>query len=984
MGDIFKLFDGRIGAGGAASISDQHAESFSDVTPENELVARLASGSDSVELKVDYSDFSNFVTFNSAYSYVNVTADKILNDYPIGGTVDDLQVFLQDLDGYQRYFLKNWPSRTGHLRLNPANGFQYVRFDDFGVQDGVSRTSFMSPGTGSFSVQGWLDVSAMTGSEDAQVVFQKLKSNGDGYAVFVSGSSVHFQVVSGALSSLVSAPFTSMPMFFAAVCDRSATTGTLSLYSATTASFPVLSQATSVLLGSRYDLASSSFHIGSGSITSKVTRPFTGSLDDVSVWSTARTLAALTSSYNRKIYAQPNLIAAWRFNEASQTTPVSVASIVRDVSGHRLDGRIQAYHSSSRGSGSLAYDSPDPIMSLDDPTVVSYVVTAQQSGTLYDRSNQSLIFNLFPEAFSTRNPTSAEVFHNFALIIARHFDRIKLYVDQLANMRRVDYGEFDQAPDELLEDVAGFFGWDLKGTFVNADALKYFIGRDVTAGPQGNAGLDTRLSDIKAQFWRRFLQNMAYIYKTKGTRESVEAVLRAYGVNNGFVRLKEYARKSQAKLPVNRVESEKSVYTLRVSGSNSVSFSMPRATGGTETFLVVAPQQFSTELRVKFPGPLNDDMAPTSLSGSIFTISSGSDAACRVALWYEKESASSLTGNLFLTSSAGRLQLVSASLFDDNFYNLSVVKENSTGSITLSAYRYDSGQRVYVTSSVSFSGSTGYPFNSNYQRVELGNSVLTPSLGQFWAHEFRLWSAALLPEELDAHAAHFESYGRENSYDNEQLLIHWRLNDGVSSDAGTLAVVDSTLAGRNGTGSFPAASNPFDKFLEPYSYIPSIDYGWNQEKVRVYDGPYIDPQERYIDERIVSLEFNMYDALNEDISHLMSSYDELNGILGLPVNRYREDYEGLQQMRETYFKRLQGKLNFRVFADMLDFFDTSFVSIIERLLPARVLFKGDELVVESHMLERPKFQYNLRPIREGIVDISGSIAMVDRDWDYYD
>jgi len=170
--------------------------------------------------------------------------------------------------------------------------------------------------------------------------------------------------------------------------------------------------------------------------------------------------------------------------------------------------------------------------------------------------------------------------------------------------------------------------------------------------------------------------------------------------------------------------------------------------------------------------------------------------------------------------------------------------------------------------------------------------------------------------------------------------------------------------------------------LLDYAYIPGIDYGWNQEKVRVFDGSSIDVQDAYQDERYVSLEFNMYDALNEDISHVMTSYDELGSFIGLPVNRYRDDYEGLRQMRETYFKRLQGPLNFRVFVDMLDFFDSSFVSVVERLIPARAIFKGDEMIVESHMLERPKYQYQLRPIREGLIDISGSIAMVDRGDDF--
>lgn len=569
MADLFTLFDGSMGAGGGASVSQQSSDSFSSVESENDLVATLASGSDSVDLLVDYSDFSNFVTFNSAESYVTVTADQILNSYPKDGTVDDVQVFLNSLDGYQRYFLENWPSWSGHLRFGPQSA-SFVRVNDFGVQDGAARTSFVSPGTGSMTVQGWLDIPAGTGST-AMPVFQKLRlGSDDGLTVYASGSSLCFRVASGSTSATVSAGLTGMPMFFAAVLDRSSSTGSVSLYLGTTGSYPTLAAASSIVLGPRFDLASGSFYLGSGTIPSLQTRPMTGSMDAISVWSLARRPSDMSASYNRRTYAQSGLVAAWGFNDSLPTTPQSYASIVRDSSGHRLDGRIQSFYPELVGSGSLVFDSPDPVLSLDDPSVVSYVVSAQISGALYDRSNQSLIFNLFPSAFSQDDGQSSEVFRNFAMIMARHFDRIKLYVNQLTNMRRVHYGDFDQAPDEVLDHVARSFGWELGGGFATSDAMRYFIGRGVRPGPEGNEG--NALADIKAAFWRRVLLNLMYLYKTKGTAESVQALLRAYGVDAGFIRLKEYARRSEANLILERVTSEKSSYALMISSGSGVSY----------------------------------------------------------------------------------------------------------------------------------------------------------------------------------------------------------------------------------------------------------------------------------------------------------------------------------------------------------------------------------------------------------------------------
>lgn len=400
--------------------------------------------------------------------------------------------------------------------------------------------------------------------------------------------------------------------------------------------------------------------------------------------------------------------------------------------------------------------------------------------------------------------------------------------------------------------------------------------------------------------------------------------------------------------------------------------------------IILSTDDFSFEIRVAFPGPTNNVVVATSTTASILTLSSGSTPSAYCALWYEKGAASSQTGNLYLTSSAGRLQVIGAPVFNDRFYNLSVVRESVTGSTTLRVIRYDSDELVYSTSSVAFTGTIGAPPAFDYSTVEIGSSARNPAPTQFWAQEFRLWRAPLVDAELHDHARNFESYGRESSFANMDLLIHWRLNEGgVADPSGKIYVLDSTPNAVVGTGSnFTAGDVPYEKFLSDYAYVPSIDYGWNQEKVRVFDGSRIDPRDAYTDQKFASLEFNMYDALNEDISHIMTSHDELSRFIGMPVNRYREDYEGLSQMRETYFKRLQGQLNFRVFVDMLDFFDSSFVTMVERLLPARVAFRGDELIVESHMLERPKYQYHLRPIVEGRIEVSGSITVVDRGGDF--
>jgi hypothetical protein len=236
--------------------------------------------------------------------------------------------------------------------------------------------------------------------------------------------------------------------------------------------------------------------------------------------------------------------------------------------------------------------------------------------------------------------------------------------------------------------------------------------------------------------------------------------------------------------------------------------------------------------------------------------------------------------------------------------------------------------------------------------------------------------------ELGDHALNFQSYGTERLADvGSSLVLHMRLNEGMSASVGgTLPVIyDVSAPGRTAsfTSGFAPLVNPYTRFLLDYNYIASPDMGWNEDKIRVFDLSELGPGDVSYDSQTLALEFNMVDALNEDISQMLSTIDDFNNAIGLPANRYRSNYQDLESLRRKYFSRLQGRLNFRVFSDMLEFFDQSFVKMVQRLLPARAIFLGDEFVVESHMLERPKLQWDYRRQTRTIIP-EGSVAVYVR------
>lgn len=957
--NLFSLFDERLKIQRDLVASEpQSLDSLSSNENEQELFLRRMHEFERVKPKVDYSDFSNFVFFNSALDYFNLTGEKILNEYPYDSPVDLVQQFRDDLDDYQLHILDDvWPRCSSKISFDPSVSSSFIQVDDLGSDGGSSKTNLLSPDTGSWTIELWcIPPPALTGSNDVMCAVQKVSgSTLDGYTVYFSGSTIVFRFASGSTSNeLASQIVPGVPTYAACVLDRTYSPPLMTLMTGGLTTFPMVAGSSSFSVGS-VRVGGTRLNMGSGSLLGKVVRPFTGSLDNVRLWAAPLGLMDVTSSFNAKIHAQKNLVALWRFNESGSSTSVPENSIVLDYSGHRLDGRIQGYFGRIRSSGSIIpYEQPDPILLFDAPEVQDLIMKQQTSGSFYDRMNQTLVTKLFPQQFfQLEEFRGTQVLQNFLYILARNFDSIKIRIDQFTKVLRQNYGSFDQTPDELLAEVGKFFGWEFTGNFLNANAFQYILGKQVLAHVQSNAELETTLFEIKNNFWKRTLLNLMHLYKTKGTRESVESLLRIYGVDGGsFVRLKEYGYRPRVAFGTHRVFAEKSVASLTFGSGSTTSTSRVISN-------VLSSSAYTIESRILLPTTGTREMPATILTGSIWSLNDPSGVRVH-QLYYVRDSLSSITGSLFYTGSVGNLSLSSVPIFDGGWRNVVVTRDVLSGSVLIDVRSIDDGE---VISRLSSSLICVPQSGSQSLRFWVGSTGSFAS--QHWGQEFRIWNQVLNSTELDDHALNFQSFGTDEISGIDDLVLHWRLNENVTASvAGDITWQIQDVSGRRmqGAGSgFIGSTNPYRKFLSEYNYIASPDQGWTEEKIRVLPGQSkVGQGDAFSDNHNVSLEFNMVDALNEDISQMIATMDSMNTALGLPANRYRSSYQDLHILRQNYFKRLQGRLNFRVFFDMLEFFDKSFVDMVRRLIPARSTFLGDELVVESHMLERPKHQWNYR------------------------
>lgn len=933
---LFRLFDeSSRQPSQLAGTTPQSLTDISSETGEQSAVISRADRSLQTELRVDYSDFSNHVFLNSALNYFNITGEKILGEYPYGGSRDEHENFIDSLDGYQRYVLSQWPKRSGHLLFRPTVSSSYVQVDDVGNESGVTKTGLLNPGTGSWSVELWYNSSgALTGSSATSFLAHKDSGDGKTLSLFLSGSSVFFRVVSGALSTEVSAAaHVNTDGYVLAVIDRSTSaTGTLLIYTGSISKFPRCVSSSSISFGGSLNIPSSSLYIGSGTLSAKQHVPYSGKIDEVRVWRKALAQADVTSSFNRKLYAQDSLMGMWRFNETGSSGISGLDSITVDSSGHKLNGRIKNYWSGVRGSGSLVYETSDPIMDVNCRETLNYIIQQQESGSDYDRNNHGKITDMFPQALlGKQDNEEGDIASSFLFLMGRYFDQIKLYADHLQYALRVNESEFDQAADAKLDDVARFFGWELPGGFSGANALQYLIGRDVQAGELSNEEIDSKLYDIKIAIWRRLLSNLSHFYKTKGTRESVRSIMNAHGIPPNIFRLKEYGSMTHSSIREERIKSEMSTYSLLMTPGLSVY----NAFGDTVN-------DFTIEQRVMWPVT-----SSLNVFGSVWEIFTNSFAYDNLLTW-TRDSITSQTGTLDVAWGPSVITIPSLPIFDGRWYNISLTKDTSTATLALKIFRYDDGEIVTYSSASDFSVSLT-------ASETIDDTTLLNTNSEVTVDEFRVWRRKLNDTELHDHTLNYRSVGIEDYKRlKDDLLIHWRLDD---NDVTGNTLNDFSGHGYNGSLTIVPNTNPFVKHLNKYSYIGSPDFSWSDDKVRVFSGNKLSRDDTPKDSPLISLEMNMTDQLNEDISTMMSSMQQMNDALGHPAGMYRHSYDLLDRMRTEYFRRMTDRLNFRVFIDMLDLFDRSFVSVIRKVIPARAVFFGDEVVVESHMLERPKIEY---------------------------
>jgi hypothetical protein len=620
---------------------------------------------------------------------------------------------------------------------------------------------------------------------------------------------------------------------------------------------------------------------------------------------------------------------------------------------------------------------------------------------IYDRYNIHRLKNTIPA--HVQDVEGGDEYVLFIDMLGQHFDILWSYISALTSIHTREEHPKDGMPNDLLFHVAQSLGFNLLNGKSASDLWKYALNVDENGvALQSDVAQITSLSDSEStkEIWKRIVNNLPYILKTKGTSRSIKAMLTCFGIPSTVLTIKEYGGPSSF--------TDNDHYPEYIHDVFHYAWNSNTATGSLN--LPIAQYKNSQKewvpantLELRFKTDNNYSYGVNTYY-NILSIASGSIGdVYNLVLTKDTNDDNEGSVILFNRLTGAAVSASNLEIFDNSWHTVAITSENGTGSLSIAKSLY--GNSIYVKSasinngfvnSFPNSGSSYIALASGSRTITsttLPNGSVVATLSKFYGHyqELRLWSGSLTQATIAEHAASPNTYtfnvdrtelttGEEASKPYDHLFQRYTLSTKkINSGSFYQPSAHPNQVLNSGslfyTGFDKSGSITFEGFEETY-YTPSPSLGGSSlysNKIRI-ESSSLDVNarlntktriekssfDRYaVDSNRLGVYFSPQTAINEDIYNQLG-YFEIDDYIGAPDDLYKDNYTSLTNFAIQYWKKYENRNDFEQYFRALQIYDFTIFKYIKRLIPHRAnVIVG--LVVEPNVLERSKVKIINKP-----------------------
>ncbi len=573
----------------------------------------------------------------------------------------------------------------------------------------------------------------------------------------------------------------------------------------------------------------------------------------------------------------------------------------------------------------------------------------------FDIENQNWVQNNIPQYIVNNDDNDSLLL--FFSMIGQHFDNIYYHTKAIEKSRGLGYKSKDGISDKLLFDVLQSFGWDAKNLAADTQLWNYVFGLD----KDGNTKETNPAKQRTYEVWRRIVNNLPYLLKHKGTRRGVYALLSCYGIPSSNLSILEFGGPEVTEITKSKLVVDNITTALKLNDGASIELDW-RTTDKNR-------KPNTIELFVK---PNNHTNYQTLISGSDWSLQlSGSTNTDYGKIAFNYSGSTALSSSLL-------------PIFNGNFFGISI--SSGSNGVQLNVRQADK-ERTIFEEAISSSVNTNW---NNGSKIKIGGTY-SGSLD-----EFRLWSDVLDTQRFYEHVS-FPEMINGNHISSSTDDLYFRLDFEYPKNlyaTSSLINVDTNVYFENGynrndyeSGSlislhstnvsaslYASASGFVDIATYPFQFeaidrtivmeMPDLGAGrYSTNKVRFESQELVSDlshksratkkafDQSPTDSNRVGLFFSPTKELNMDIAKSFGGIN-LDNYIGDPSDNYKPNYKRLDNLRNYYFQRFDGR-NIYEYINLIKLYEKSMFEDIKKMLPARVKATTG-LLIEPHILERSK------------------------------
>jgi hypothetical protein len=676
-----------------------------------------------------------------------------------------------------------------------------------------------------------------------------------------------------------------------------------------------------------------------------------------------------SSSATSSVYYQSNVIDA-------QTKRAALLGTLDGYENY-LYSQTSSYVSNSYGE---FYPTTWP-KQTSTPPYVNYSHTSSQveawfdgaisSASLYDKNNDKALFKLIPA--HVLEDSSNEEYVLFTQMIGHYFDLQFAYVKQMTATQNRDESLLEGFSKDLVYHVARNLGVDFENGNSLEELWNYSLGIDATGSLSSTYG--TTVEDKTKETWKRIINNLPYLLKTKGTERGVRALINCFGIPQTILRIREYGGAEPEFDSKTDLVYERFNYALKVGYNNSTKISIPWDTIDNALF------PMATQLRVKMTKNQTQEQVIMEVPN-------------RWQIKAFQQSGYEYIGFFLSGSSGWATASVSSSIYNGDFHSITLQRSLNSDTNTINQnynliVKTTNYEKVVgtQTASLSINGTTSSSYNSSFTSASnvwipgSGSNTLTGSV-----QEFRYWTTPLQDIVLNSHALAPTSYqgdtdgvftGSTSSFNDlsfrlclgaDNKKINYYLTSSYTSQQPNQQSAKFNNNTTNKEGVFYSSTS---SIYEPVTEIHSLewpDLGGNRSisnkiridsTIRISDILYRDNKveralsDNYpIDSSRLGVFFSPTNEVNQDIAEQFGGIS-IDDLIGDPSHVTLDSYPDLDRLQYEYTKKYSARIGQQNYIRLMKHYDASLFKLIKKFVPYRANTQVG-LVIESDILHRNK------------------------------